>query len=685
MRRTALFFALFACTPREAVLTPERPVAPSEIDTTPSDVPAEGETGVAWIMGDAGLFSKTYVVSGGLAISEGDIILGTPEEVERRNIELIHYRVGRESRSYRWPNKVVPYVIDGALPDKARVNDAIAHWEANTDYDFIVRTNQTDYIRFIETTSGDWDCSSSVGRQGGRQDINLNSGANPDEIVAMAIAKSDDHVYVWSDDGTVTSGTSSDLDEYRNGYVYSVPPGYTYGDIVAIGIRPGDDVVTWYDNGKYSIGHTNDLDAVAGVANYTLPPGQTAADLLDADVLPDGRVVSWYDDGTYAIGTLSDLDAHSSGSPWYTATGKARSEVIGIGLAGNTLAYVWYDDTDGDASTDWIVSRGDRWDTAGNQDTYDYAPRATCGTGGVIHEIGHAVGLYHEQSRSDRGSFVTINWSNIPDDREHNFDIESGTNARDLGTYDYSSIMHYGSFAFADDPTIRTVTTVNPAAQSLIGQRNGLSAGDLQSLVELHGYSPAMVSTFTAYTPAEIVGIGIAGSNDHVYVWHDDRYVTRGHSFDHDNRAGRQLYSLPGGRTPQDIVAMAIAKSDDRVYVWYDDGKVSSGTSTDLDAYRAPYSYSLPAGYTISDIVAMAITTNDRVVTFYDNNRYSVGTTDDLDYYTAPTPFSTPAGLSAVDIVDIDVASTGWYYVWYDTYGMTAGTVSDLDAYQANW
>ncbi|HMV68129.1 MAG TPA: M12 family metallopeptidase [Myxococcota bacterium] len=687
MRTIVLFLA--ACTAHDPVLLPDAVQGSDALDPAalePTDVPAEGEEGVAWLVTDGGLTPVTYIVIDGFAVVEGDIVLGTPEEVERRNIERTLAKVGVESRSARWPNRVVPYVIDGALPDPGRVTAAIAHWEANTPFDFVPRTNQTDYIRFRETTSGSWDCSSSVGRQGGMQDINLNSGANPDEIVGIAIAKSNDHVYVWSDDGTVTSGTSSDLDDYRNGYAYSLPSGYAYGDIKAIGIRPGDDVVTWYTNGRYSIGHSNDLDAVAGPAPYTLPPGKTTANLLGADVLPDGRVASWYDDGTYALGTLSDLDASGSGYAWYAASGKVRSEVVGIGVASTGLAYLWYDDTDGDASRDWIVSRGQRGAVAADQDTYDYAPRSTCATGSLIHEIGHAVGLFHEQSRSDRDSFITINWGNIESGRSGNFDKQGGSTARDVSTYDYSSIMHYGQFAFADDPNVPTITTSNPAFQTVIGQRNGLSMGDLQSITELYGYSPAMRSSTSAYLPADIKGIGIAGSNDYVYTWHGDGYVTIGASYDLDDRGGRQTYSLAPGRTPSQLVAVAIAKSNDRCYAWYSNGTVSSGTSRDLDAYRAPYSYTLPPGYTIGNIVAMAITTNDRVVTFYSNGRYSVGSTSDLDAYTAPTSYSVTPGRLPSDIIDIDVAgATGRYYVWYDDYNLTVGNVSDLDAYQAAW
>ena len=96
-----------------------------------------------------------------------------------------------------------------------------------------------------------------------------------------------------------------------------------------------------------------------------------------------------------------------------------------------------------------------------------------CSTGNTIHEIGHAIGLWHEQTRTDRDSFVKINYANISSSATFNFDVQSGTA---LTAYDYNSIMHYGAYAFSSNglPTIETIPPGIP-----IGQRSGLSAGDI--------------------------------------------------------------------------------------------------------------------------------------------------------------------------------------------------------------
>src|SRR5262245_5482128 len=221
-----------------------------------------------------------YVEIDGLAIFEGDIVLGTAEEVARTS-DMVRSEMASGVASavlitgaqFRWPNCRVPFTIDPALPNQARVTDAIAHWQANTGFRFVARTTETDFVTF-RPGSG---CSSSVGRRTGQQFVNLAEG---------------------------------------------------------------------------------------------------------------------------------------------------------------------------------------------------------CSTGSTIHEIGHVIGLWHEQSREDRDLFVRINFAKITPGMEHNFD-QHITDGDDVGAYDYGSIMHYPRNAFSIDgtDTITPIGIVPPG--TTIGQRTGLSPGDI--------------------------------------------------------------------------------------------------------------------------------------------------------------------------------------------------------------
>ena len=59
----------------------------------------------------------------------------------------------------------------------------------------------------------------------------------------------------------------------------------------------------------------------------------------------------------------------------------------------------------------------------------------------IIHELGHLIGLWHEQSRRDRDAHVLVMWNNIMDGAKHNFGKVE--NARLLAPYDLASMMHY--------------------------------------------------------------------------------------------------------------------------------------------------------------------------------------------------------------------------------------------------
>ena len=117
----------------------------------------------------------TYAVVDGLAIFEGDIVLGTADELEsarksNKDQGVTPQGAGRSQNRYLWRNGIVPYTIGARFPGEAdKVEDAIRHWNSfsnETGVTLVPRTNQSDYINFNFFPLR---CDSNVGMAGGEQ------------------------------------------------------------------------------------------------------------------------------------------------------------------------------------------------------------------------------------------------------------------------------------------------------------------------------------------------------------------------------------------------------------------------------------------------------------------------------------------------------------------------------------
>ncbi|KAM5158209.1 uncharacterized protein ACMZJ9_009466 [Mantella aurantiaca] len=150
----------------------------------------------------------------------------------------------------------------------------------------------------------------------------------------------------------------------------------------------------------------------------------------------------------------------------------------------------------------------------------------------IQHEFLHALGFYHEQSRSDRDDYVTILRENIQPGKEHNFQAYDDKTTSFLNvSYDYTSVMHYSKTAFqiGNEPTI---IPKNLQYIDIMGQQVDFSESDVLKLNRMYNCSSSLTFLNSCSFEGEDI-CGMLQDNSDTSDWQRVSRVPNGPSSDH--------------------------------------------------------------------------------------------------------------------------------------------------------
>ncbi len=166
----------------------------------------------------------------------------------------------------------------------------------------------------------------------------------------------------------------------------------------------------------------------------------------------------------------------------------------------------------------------------------------SCTNSDIMHELGHTLGLLHEHTRADRGSYgVEILYNNLavsrvtgevpesirnqfyPHDTSHIiFSEQSPLFGIDVGPYDYDSVMHWPANAYARKDYFSIFTPNYTGQQSAIGRRQYLSYNDMQTLNWMYTkVNYATINLYEVNEAGKYKDYALALTNElYAFFWH---------------------------------------------------------------------------------------------------------------------------------------------------------------------
>ena len=606
-----------------------------------------------------------YHLAGDVPVFEGDIALDPDRIFDTPPIgapDGTHAAATVRLQDRLWPDGVVPYQIVSDYPE--RVHRALQIWMDVDPYDSlsfvpVEATTSSDFVRLA-----DWSESysvSPVGRQGGMQPVLLATDYVPSDVGGIAIGGSGTVYTTWEKGlRSYSVGTTTDLDHHVD-VTGPLSPLWFGKYIVGQAAAANETIYTWWSDGTKTVGTNDDLHAIS-TGTYIAAPGQSYSDIVAIGIhkVIDSRVVAYYRDGTYSIGWSGRLGNYERDLPYSLPGGYSPDDVLSMDFSPANKPYVWFED----GMRGYGAANDDDLSTLSN--TTEVAYPGTARSSSVQHELGHAIGLFHEHVRVDRDDHLNIKWHNIAPGNQGAFDtyLNAGDAGRDIGGYNVHSMMQFGSYAFSKNG-LATMVTDDPQSSCTPGSH------EICPSANLHSWDATAI--FDLYGGSALVGVAGAKSDGDIYAWFKDGVRTVGDPTDLTSVDLGAGFQLPAGYTPAAIRGVAIGANDE-VFVWYSNGKVSRGTSMNQSAATLE-DVQLPPYYSTGHIVAVGYgkTGNQflapkRFIFYFSDFNYCTGTFTEPCSAGTPEPYGAAPGYTPWDIAGVARANVDGQertYTWY--------------------
>ncbi len=174
---------------------------------------------------------------------------------------------------------------------------------------------------------------------------------------------------------------------------------------------------------------------------------------------------------------------------------------------------------------------------------------SNAGVATVLHEMGHAAGLLHEHTRSNRGSFVTIATAGTDLGGVMARDYNIRTDGSTEGSYDLTSIMHYSSFTntYQNPDGSYFFAQVAPLNGSTVNNQH-LSAKDIQTLFKIQLTADPFRNVSTVSESNTIATkLFVQGSNGRQCYYYPGSGFAYIYAVERDGKRGSFLQSLSVG------------------------------------------------------------------------------------------------------------------------------------------